>query len=320
LDYVDFTLVRLADEASRAALFDQAALEQLALTAYDTDAMLLGGPYTAIFDELVVGLTVPRRAVAEAAWGPVTGSDRREGRWTLLGVGGDAGVRVDALWRGAVVARAVSPLSRIEHVLTAWPSPAGIDEEIVAALGGLPAAPDALEAERRARLLARLRAGFRQPAALGDAVLDAWLRDLGAGSVGELLARFASQLGTAALQLSFSAPPAEEAAAPRRLPIAVAILVRDTPLQLAQLLADSKLVRDHLRELGVERASEPGAAVRQPLVVAWMVPDATFDDADWPGGTTGTPDARRQARRAAAGRWLAREGIGLVTTPAHGPT
>jgi hypothetical protein len=317
LDYVDFTLVRLADEASRAALFDQAALEQLALTAYDTDAMLLGGPYTAIFDELAIGLTVPRRAVAEAAWGPVTGSDRREGRWTLLGVGGDTGVRVDALWRGAVVARATSPLSRIERVLTAWPSPAGIDEEIVAALGSLPAAPDALEAERRTRLLARLRAGFRQPAALGDQVLDAWLRDLGVGSVGELLDRFSNQLGIAALQISFSAP-SDDVPAPRRLPIAVAILIRDTPLQLAQLLADSKLVRDHLRELGVERAREPGTAVRQPLVVAWMVPDATFDDEDWPGGTPGTPDARRQARRAAAGRWLAREGIGLVTTPAHG--
>jgi hypothetical protein len=316
LDYVDFTLVRLADEASRSAMFDQTALEQLALTAYDTESMLLGGPYSAIFDELVIGLTIPRRATAEAVWGPVTGSERTEARLTLLGVGGDAGVRVDALWRGALVARAVSPLSRIERVLTAWPTTDGIDDEIIAALGNLPADPAVLEAERRTRLLARLRAGFRQPQALGDAVFDAWLHDLGARSVSDLIERFSSQLGMPTLQVSFSAPPSAPPS-PRRLPVTVAILVRDTPLKIAQLLADSKLVRDHLRELGLERPREPGAVPRQPLVVAWMVPDTTFDDVDWPGATTGTPDARRQARRAAAGRWLAREGIGLVTAPAH---
>lgn len=316
MDYVDFTLVRLADEASRAVLFDQPGLEQIALTAYDTDTMLLGGPYTAIFDEVVVGLTIPRRGTAEIMWGPVTGAERQEGRMTLLGLSNTAGVRVDALWRGAVVARAVSPLSRIERVLTAWPTTAGIDQEIIAVLGSLPTNPATLEAERRKRLLARLKAGFRQPDVLTDAQFDGWLRDLDATSVGDLMARFTNQTGTAALQVTFSAPPIDPPS-PRRLSVAIAILVRDWPAKVADLLADSKLVRDHLRELGVERAREPGAIVRQPLVVAWMLPDATFDDPDWPGGDAGTPDQRRKARRAAAGQWLAREGIGLVTTPAH---
>lgn len=319
MDYVDFTLVRLADEASRAALFDQVALEQLALTAYDTDTMQLGGPFTAVFDEVVVGLSVPRRGAAELAWGPVSGGERHEGRVTLLGATSDAGVRVDALWRGAVVARAVSALSRIERAITAWPTTSGIDQEIIAALGSLPANPAALETERRTRLVARVEVGMRQPDVLTDAQFDGWLRDLGATSVGDLMARFANQTGTAVTQVTFSAPPTDRPS-PRRLPVAIAILVRDWPMKVAQLLADSKLVREHLRELGVERAREAGTIVRQSLVVAWMLPDATFDDPDWPGGDSGTPEQRRRARCAAAGKWLAREGIGLVTTPAHRAT
>jgi hypothetical protein len=319
LDYVDYTLVRLADEASRAALFNQAALEQLALAAYDADAMLIGGPYTAVFDDVSIGLSLPRRGTAEAVWGVAGGGDRREGRVSLFGLGGDGGsVRVDALWRGAVVARAASASARLSSVITRWPDAAGIDDEIIAA-GGLPADPRQLEQARRQRLLARLRAGFRQPDALTDAVLDRWLAQLGATSVGDLMARFANQLGTGTIQIGFSAPSADPPA-PRRLPVTVAVLVRDTPLKVATLLADSKLVRDQLRELGVERPPDPDTAARQPLIVAWMIPDATFDDVDWPGGDAGTtPEARRQLRGAAAGRWLAREGIGLVTTPAHRP-
>lgn len=316
MDYVDFTLVRLADDASRAALFDQTALEQLALTAYDTETMLVGGPYTAVFDEVVVGLTVPRRGAAELAWGPVSGAERHEGRVTLHGVTGDTGVRVDALWRGAVVARAVSAASRIERAITSWPTTSGIDQEIIAALGSLPTQPATLETERRKRLVARLKAGFRQPDVLTDAQFDGWLRDLGATTVGDLMARFANQTGSAVTQIAFSAAPTDPPS-PRRLSVAVAILVRDWPTKLADLLADSKLVREHLREHGVERAREPGTIVRQSLVVAWMVPDATFDDPDWPGGDAGSPDQRRRARRAAAGKWLAREGIGLIITPAH---
>jgi hypothetical protein len=319
LDYVDFTLVRLATDSSRAALFDQAALEQLALAAYDAEAMAIGGPYTAVFDEVIVGMSIPRRGTIEAAWDLAAGGQRREGRVTMLGLTGDAGVRVDALWRGAVVARAASPLARIESAVTAWPTTAGIDEEIVAELGGLPGDPAVLEAERRARFLARVRAGMRQPEVMDDALFDAWLADVGARSVGDLIERLPNQVATGTIGVTFSAPPADPPA-PRRLPIVVAVLVRDAPVQVAQLLTDSKLARDHLRELGVESAAPADAIARNPIVVAWMIPDTTFDDADWPGGDSGTPEERRAERRAEAGRWLAREGIGLVTTPAHEPT
>lgn len=319
MDYVDYTVVRLADESTRSALFDQLALEQLAAAAYDAESVALGGPYTAVFDEVSVGLSLPRRGSAEAYWGPSTGSDRHEGRVALQGFGDDSGPRVDALWRGALIARASSPSAPIERVVTAWPDASGIDEEL-ARTAPLPTEPGALERARRQVLLARLRAGMGQPAVLTEAAFDGWLRGLGVDSVGALMARSPNQLGTATLQLEFAAP-AEPVSAPRRLPIVAAILVRDRPLAVAQLLADSKRVRDRLHDLGVERAPAPGLAPRAPVLVAWMVPDLTFDDPDWPGGEPGTNDlARRTLRRAAAGRWLAREGLGLVTTPAHPAT
>src|SRR6476620_5262700 len=130
VNYVDYTLVRLADDGLRRALFDQDALEQLTFAAYDADAMALGPPYSAIFDELVAGVSMPHRSTAEAVWNLSSGSDRRDGRVTLFGLGSDPRIRVDALWRGALVARAVSPLSRITRAITGWSNTGGLDEEI----------------------------------------------------------------------------------------------------------------------------------------------------------------------------------------------
>ncbi|TMQ04822.1 MAG: hypothetical protein E6J90_50495 [Deltaproteobacteria bacterium] len=295
-------------------MFDQVGLEGIARAAYDADAMSIGPPYSAVFDKVFVGLSLPARTRADAAWGPTSG-ERYEGRLMLFGFGGVGAVRVDALWRGAIVASAASPLAHIDRVLTSWPDPGGIDDEIVRSLGSLPGDPARLEAERRARLLARLRAGFRQPDALTDAVLDGWLASIGARSVGDLVERFANQLLGGTLQVGFSA--GATTTAPRALPLSAAILVRDQPIHVADLLAQSKAVADQLEDLGVERAQGGDSARAQPVVVVWMVPEQVFDDAGWPGGESATTDvARRALRRQAAGRWLAREGIGLVTTAA----
>jgi hypothetical protein len=315
VNYVDYTLVRLADESARAVLFDQVALEQLVLAGYDADALLLSPPYSAVFDEFSVGLALPHRSTIEVIWTTHTG-ERRDARLSGYGLSSEREVRVDALWRGAVIARSRSAVSHIESVLASWPNATGVDDEIIAAAGQLPSDPDVLERERRTRMLARLRAGLRQPDALSDAVFEQWLRNSGARSVSELMIKLGNQTALGTLQLRFT-PATSESDTPRRLPVSVAILVRDAPLAVAELLSESKLVRDRLRELGIERAADPSVSARQPVLVAWVIPETVFDDAGWPGAEDAgavTPEAKNALRRKAAGRWLAREGIGLVAT------
>lgn len=102
-----------------------------------------------------------------------------------------------------------------------------------------------------------------------------------------------------------------------RFPIAAAILVRPAGTSLATLLADTRAVRDQLDRLGLARPAGPELKPRRAAIVVWMLPAITFDDEGWPGGEdmSLTSEARRERRRVDAGRWLAREGIGLAVPP-----
>jgi hypothetical protein len=104
------------------------------------------------------------------------------------------------------------------------------------------------------------------------------------------------------------APPAPATAQAQRLPIVVALLVRDGPLAISALLAETKAARRRLAPAGLEQSGDPALRLRHAVVMAWVVPSTVFDDPDWPG-------ADAAARRLAAGNWLAREGIGLVAVP-----
>jgi hypothetical protein len=90
------------------------------------------------------------------------------------------------------------------------------------------------------------------------------------------------------------------------MPLSAAILVRDAPLSVADLLAESKTIREHLLEAGVERARDQSVGRRAPLVIVWVVPSGVFDDPDWPG-------ADAAARRRNAAGWLGTEGIAVAT-------
>jgi hypothetical protein len=143
-----------------------------------------------------------------------------------------------------------------------------------------------------------------------EETLDRWLARINVDSVGTLLKD--RQSGT--VRILFSPheliPPS-----PMRLPISAAVLIRDAGFSLVQLLMESKILREQLEALGLEKQANPPLKIRHPLVVVWILPEAIFDDDDWPGGETGMdPAALRSARRAAAGRWLALEGIGLIAT------
>jgi hypothetical protein len=320
VNFVDFTLVRLADPGTRAAVFDQTGLEQVVGAAYDVDAMGVGGPFQPVFEELRLGVAAPQLGALEGTWRPVGSVDHSEARFNLSGLGSGSPLRIDAFWRGAIVARFASAGEPITSAGTKWPDTGSIDAEIAAASGGnLPADRAVLEQERRTRFLDRIRKALDQPDAFSDEVFDEWLRSVGAGSVNELFEHFEGSVELGAVKVTF-APPAAVADTPRPLPIAAAVVVRDAAgFSLAQLLADSKAIIERLQPLGLERSDDRSLRLRRRLIVVWVVPEGVFDDTDWPGGDEAnlTADQRRTRRRVAAGTWLAAEGIGLVTTPPH---
>jgi hypothetical protein len=121
VNFVDATVVALADPTTRSALFDQDAFAQLVASGYDAGSLGVQGPYSAVFDELELGLFVPRRGSMVAQWGMLGGSDRSEGLIQLAGVGADSSVRVDGLWRGSIVARVVPLDSHVDGAAAAHP-------------------------------------------------------------------------------------------------------------------------------------------------------------------------------------------------------
>lgn len=315
MNYEDVTIIRLADESSRREVFDDLGLEQVVAAAYDTQSMSIEGPFQPVFDEFQLGFAGPRLGVMEGGWSTVGGGEKVEARFQVSASGKNDVIRVDALWRGAIVARTVPATAEVMEVETTWPELSSIDADIEAALGSLPTDSERLERERRLRFLTRMRAAIDQPDTMTDETLDRWLSRVGVKSVGKLL----TELQSGVMQIGFSphdlVPPS-----PMRLPISAAVLIRDTGFSLVQLLMESKIVREQLESLGLEKPANRSLKVRCPLVVVWIIPETVFDDGDWPGGESGAdPPALRNARRTAAGQWLAREGIGLIATPCQAP-
>ena len=306
MNYTDRTLVELADPATRSGPFDQTALEQIVSAGYDVDALGITGPFTALFDDFRLAVAAEAEGVLDGAFAPVSGEGATQATFRLTGLPEQQPLRIDALWRGAIVARYRVGGEPITDVTSNWPDPGAIDTAVKAAHGGvLPADPVALESARHAALLAELQAGLDQPASLDDAGLDAMLAEAGAESVGDLLAHpGTAELGT--LSVTFAAP-ANVAQAAKRLPVAGALLVRDVGFSVADLLAESSLVRERLTRLGAGLPSGNGLRPLRQLLVIWIVPASVFADADWPGTTA-------DLRRAKAGAWLAQAGIGLVAT------
>ena len=101
MNFVDYTMTRLADDETREALFDQDALEGLLAAASDAETGSFEAPFVPLFERLSLGITLNRRSCIEGRWGELTDPQRNQ---LLVQWDGDsnAPLRVDALWQGAI--------------------------------------------------------------------------------------------------------------------------------------------------------------------------------------------------------------------------
>ena len=105
MDFVDKTLIRLADESTRGALFDQDALELLLDAAYDIAALGIEGPFGVDFAEFRMAWSPGALGTLDGTWNVVGAADRTEARFRLSGVATNGLPRVDAIWLGSITAR-----------------------------------------------------------------------------------------------------------------------------------------------------------------------------------------------------------------------
>lgn len=302
MNFVDVAILKCATAAGRAGLLDQDCLAQMVQAAFDVTAFPVQEPYALTVDTLDLGLELARPALVQGSYTAIPGATPADLRLRIDGFSPLQPLRVDALWRGVLIARQVPQDDRITATAGGFASLA-IDRAIIADLGALPASPASLEAERRRRLLARLRLNAVEPDAIDDATLGRMFAAAGVPDAASLLAaRGNAELG--AFHISFSAAAAV-APVPVSLPVTVAVLARDAPLQISALLAESRSIRAALAD---DPSVQPAAAAirrRTPILVLWTIPATLLDDPGWPG-------ADRPARRAAAADLLAGQGIALA--------
>jgi len=311
MDFVDTTLVRLADAVLRASVLDEISLAQLVAASRDTDGLDVAAPYAPVFDTLRFFYADDRPAAFCGSWMTLGHADRTELNVQASGLG-MPGPRIDALWAGAITATARPADSRVDQVTLAYLEVAGLDAEIAP----LPTDPVQLEAKRRARLLARIQAKLDQPALFDDEALGGWLGELGVGSVGALMAGPQASAG-ATIRIHYTSPASVQPRA-QSFRVAAALLIRALPISIAELLDETRRIRPYLDQLGFAPARDPDPRARRTPLVAWIVPGELFDDAGWPGAKAGvTADVARASRRMWAGAWLASEGIGLIVPPTN---
>lgn len=304
MDFGDKLLIQLASASGRTALLGQDALRAMVTAAFDVATAPVEGPYAIEVERADLGLEIARSVQFDGEFVAVPGALPGSLRLRSSNFGGGTPLRVDALWRGALIARQVPQDDRIA-ALSGGFTLLDIDREIIGDLGALPAGP-ALEAERRARLLARLKADASQAELIDDRALDAMLAAGGIADVATLLGQRGGS-GLARFSLAFTAPAHQAVPLPIRLPVTVAVLIRSAPIGFSALLAESRAIRS---ALGDDPAAlpppVPALSRRVSVLVAWVLDATLFDDGDWPG-------ADRAARIAAAATLLSGQGIALAT-------
>lgn len=284
------------------AILAETGLRNILTSSYDFSGQTPQGVLTYSSDSLEFGGFGYIRSDTVDAFGTLAHSE------ITASVAADDPVRIDMLWRGTIRATIAYPraVTGVEGI-----APLSLDDIDGDIAAPLPTDPAALEAARRAALLARMRAAGSDPAAYDDDSVSWLLGAAQVASVAELVGRPGAAAHFSQLVLSITPLPGSQTAQERAFPVAAAILVRDVEredVRLATLLQASRSVLERLRYAAFEVAPADDLPPARPVVV-WVVAEDWFDDTGWPG--TGSGAALRASRIATASRWLGAQGIAL---------
>src|SRR5688500_11710836 len=97
MDFVDATILRLADEASRPAVFDDAALARLLAASHDTRALVVDAPFSIVADDVNFLYDDEPAVALTGTWFTHGHTERTELAVTAAGIGA-APPRVDLLF------------------------------------------------------------------------------------------------------------------------------------------------------------------------------------------------------------------------------
>jgi hypothetical protein len=115
MDFVDATILRLADETGRTAVFDGDSLSQLVAASHDTAGLVLEPPFAIVFDEVSFLYDDEPATGITGSWMTMGGTERTEVALSAAGLGA-ARPRIDLLVAGAVVVGSGGGTSRVDDV------------------------------------------------------------------------------------------------------------------------------------------------------------------------------------------------------------
>ncbi len=298
MDFVDRTLLRLADPAERAAALTPSAGDRLLAAAF-------------VFHNVEVG-TVTGVSVRDLELLPAAAHVEQLDAVLLNPVSGE---RWEASCTRLDAARSTSAHARMELMLTTetrradtsiarvdtedledLADVAAVDARIVADDGALPAAASALATRRFAALKTLLLERFEQPA---DVDVDMLLARKGIGDFPALLEAFSSPRHASRLELELVVDGTLPARIQTHRVVAAAIIDADPIARLSALIGEIQVGRAAL-ERGTELASPPrGMTPRTGLPFVVLFPQAALADGDlpFPAGVNPAGAAQQRAAR-----------------------
>lgn len=314
MDFVNRTLLRLVDDAERAAIFSAEVGDRALHAAFETRNVEVGTATGVVArDVQLLPTSTPSVGLHGSVSDPLTGS-----RW-------EAAANIDQP-RGAPLAHAIVDLrvttefrranTSITSLSTAavrgLADHAAVDARILSEDSSLPSDEDELALRRYRALKAELLDEFAQP---DDVDVDALALSIGGKDYATLYAALDEphKLSNVAVELVVDGTRPSRIATHR---VVAGVLVEDDPVaELAEVVGRANAAAAELADT-VELAPPPdGMASRAGLPFVVVFPAAVLDDADLPFPAGSSPSgaaAERAARLTELQRRLTRSGLALA--------